>query len=387
MKKSGHFPSTAFSTTTFTPLRSAEEIANRFGLDAAIADLERLFSSSPSSSAPSSFSIATGGGPHPPFLDGASRGRRRPPVRVAYQGVRGSYCQEAAARAFSSFSGGVDAFPCSDGMEGAFAALELRDADRAVVPMENSLDGPIPRNLDLLLRHSPAVRIVGEIVLPVNHCLLSLPGSASRIRRVVSHPQALSHCRERLEAMGVDEVDEVHDAAAAARYVAENRIGDTAVIGSEMAAREFGLDVVRSNFQDRPGNYNRFLQLGLAGAAAPSSAAAPVGWKTTVAFSLEKGPSDLFQAMFAFESRGVAVDRVEHRPNRSNPIRLVAEEEGKGAGNGARPQGYFDYVFILDVVGSESDPKVKAAIARLREIAGFVRVLGSYATCEEAAAH
>lgn len=387
MKKSGHCPPTAFSTTTFSPLRSAEEIANRFGLDVAIADLERLFSSSPSSSASSS-SIATGGGPHPPFVEGPPQWRRRPPVRVAYQGVRGSYCQEAAARAFSSFSGGVDAFPCSDGMEGAFAALELGDADRAVVPMENSLDGPIPRNLDLLLRHSPAVRIVGEIVLPVNHCLLSLPGSASRIRRVVSHPQALSHCRERLEAMGLDEVDEVNDAAAAARYVAENRIGDTAVIGSEMAAREFGLAVVRSNFQDRPGNYNRFLQLGLAEAAAPPAASAPVGWKTTVAFSLEKGPSDLFQAMFAFESRGVAVDRVEHRPNRSNPIRLVAAEGKAGAGDvvGSRVS-YFDYVFILDVVGSESDPRVNAAIARLGEIAGFVRVLGSYATREEAAAH
>ncbi|CAL9114920.1 unnamed protein product [Musa textilis] len=125
-----------------SPLQVAEEIAARFGLEMAVAGLERIYSE-----------YDRGDGP-PAFSDPGSPGR---PLRVVYQGVRGSYCQEAAAAAFNSStaaedSGRLSFLPCSN-MEDAFAALEDGSADRAVAPMENSLDGPIHRNLDLLIRH------------------------------------------------------------------------------------------------------------------------------------------------------------------------------------------------------------------------------------------
>ncbi|CAL9095052.1 unnamed protein product [Musa textilis] len=347
-----------------SPLGTAEEMASRLGHDIAVANLERLFWQQ------------TAGGDRPP-ADGGSSGR---PVRVAYQGSRGSYCQEAATRAFPSSA--CEAFPCAH-MEDAFAVLEDHSADRAVVPAENSLDGPIDRNLDLLLRH-PGVRILGELVLPVNHCLLSFPGAPrSGLRRVISHPQALSHCRRSLEALDL-EVDEVCSAAEAAQFVAENRVADTAVIGSKMAAREFGLRVLEPDFQDQHlgGNFNRFLQLGLPSHAQGLSSSASTSGrrseqKTTVAFTLEDGASDLFRAMWIFESRGVKVLRVDHRPNRAKPLRVV-ERGGDGLGTAT----YLDYVFVLDVEGSASDPAVEAALVHMKEIAAFVRVLGSYVcTC------
>ncbi|KAJ0980503.1 hypothetical protein J5N97_008758 [Dioscorea zingiberensis] len=352
-------PSRSRQPMSKSPMKTAEELASLLGLEMAVAGLERLFREG-----------------DPP----ATPGQPGRPVRVAYQGVRGSYCQEAAAMAFPASFIASESFPCVN-MEDAFSALEDRSADRAVVPAENSLDGPIDRNLDLLLRH-PAVRIVGELILPVNHCLLSLPGvPRSGIRRVVSHPQALSHCAQGLQALGL-EVEEVSNAADAAQFLAENRIADTAVIGSEIAAAEFGLQVLERNFQDGGGsNYNRFFQLGLGlglnSWQVPTSSSSTGGaHKTTVAFSLEKGVSDLFPAMWAFESRGVKVVRVDHRPNRSNPVRVVHRD---GLGDAT----YFDYVFILDLEGSESDPDVRAAIDQLRGVAGvagFVRVLGSYAS-------
>ncbi|EHA8588515.1 arogenate dehydratase/prephenate dehydratase 2, chloroplastic [Cocos nucifera] len=337
-------------TTTSSPLQGAEDLAARLGLEMAAAGLELLFRDRK----------AFGAGDHPPP---PSPGRQRRPVRVAYQGVPGSYCQEAAAEAYPS-SSHPPFLPCPH-MEAAFSALEDGSADRAVVPIENSLDGPIPRNLDLLLRY-PAVRIVGELLLPVNHSLLALPGAPrSALRRVVSHPQALDHCRHRLQAFDL-EVEEVSSAADAARFVAEGRISDTAVIGSRIAAHEFGLRVLEENIQDQGpggGNMTRFLQLAL-GATGTGTG------KTTVAFSLPSGPSDLFRAMWAFESRGVRVTRVDHRPNRSSPVRVVDKA------------AYLDYVFVLDLEGAESDDHVRAALARLREFAGFVRVLGSYGcTC------
>ncbi|WOL03218.1 hypothetical protein Cni_G11938 [Canna indica] len=340
---------------TSCPVQDAEEIAARFGFEMAAAGLERLYGEHEHGDGPPAFS-----GPGSPD---------RRPLRVAYQGVRGSYSQEAAAAAFPSSAAAEDScrlsFLACSHMEGAFTALEDGSADRAVVPMENSLDGPIYRNFDLLIRH-PGFRIVGELLLPVDHCLLALPGATrSALRRVVSHPQALAHCRERVQHLGL-EFEEVANAAFAAEMVAAEGIRDTAVIGSKIAAKEFGLLVMERNFQDQPAgaNMNRFLQLAMD--------SGPVGGegqrrKTTVAFSLEKGPSDLFRALWAFEGLGVQVSRVNHRPDRAKPVRLVEKT--------AR----MNYVFFLDVEGAEWDHRVKSGIERLHELAGFVRVLGCYA--------
>lgn len=334
-----------------SPLRTAEEIASSFAHEIRVLELERLFQH------PS--------GPCPPAPDYARR-----PVRVAYQGVRGSYCQEAALKAFPTAH---QAFPC-DRMDEAFRCIEEKTADRAVVPVENSIDGAIDRNFDLLLRHG-GVRILSELVVSVNHCLLAVNGtSASGIKRVLSHPQALSHCRARLMSMNM-EVEEVANAADAAEYISDNQIMDTAVIGSKIAAKEFGLSIIQENFQDKTENFNRFLQLGpMSAAVAGTTSTTKPAEKTTVAFALTNGISDLYRAMWQFESRGVHVARVEHRPNRTNPIRS-AGADGKAT--------YFDYVFILDVDGSLSDKKVSSAVRGLEEISGFLRVLGSY-TCIQA---
>lgn len=364
---------TAATTTTPTsPLRTAEDLASRLCLDLAVAGLERLFfspSHSPHAPVPST---GQGGGGDPPDADPSPHR----PLRVAYQGARGSYCQEATSAAFSSLPGArLATFPCAH-MEDAFSALEDGAADRAVVPVENSLDGPIHRNLDLLLRH-PRVEVVGELVVPVNHCLLALPGdSLPAVRRVASHPQALAHCRSRLSALGV-ETEEAPNAADAARALAEGQLGaGTAVVGSRAAAQEFGLVVLRENLQDPAGggNYTRFLQLAL---KSTRHQLASVGRrKATVAFALERGPSELFRAMWAFESRGLAVTRVDHRPNRENPVRFV-DRAGERV-------GYFDYVFVLDVELATADSvALDSAVERLREICEFARVLGTYA-CETA---
>ncbi|XP_072996744.1 arogenate dehydratase/prephenate dehydratase 6, chloroplastic-like [Typha latifolia] len=195
---------------------------------------------------------------------------------------RVAYSREAAvASAFFSTA----SVPCSYA-EDAFAAVEDGAADLAVIPIENSRDGAIHRNLDLLLRH-PYIRIVGEFIVPVDD--------------------------------------------------------------------EF--------------NY-RFLQVGLELNARVAVPGTPT--KTTIAFSLKNGVSDLVRVMWVFEMRGVRVIRIDHRPNRSAPVRVVERKDGAGEAT------YFDYVFVLDVEGSASEPNLEKAIERLMEVAGFVRVLGSY---------
>ncbi|KAI3949501.1 hypothetical protein MKW92_024909 [Papaver armeniacum] len=327
------------------------------------------------------------------FIGGNSHGfssygrgyRRRPMIKVVYQGVRGSYCQEAAVKAFSSNISNVDLLSsCSTGMEDAFQALEDRSADRAIIPIENSLDGTIDRNLDLLLRHSQNVEILSELIIPVNHCLLAGNNQLMNIRRIVSHPQALSHCKTKLleyksylSSLGCDlEVIEVENAADAAKFISENGILDTAVIGSRVAAKEFGLQIVEENIQDtsNSGNFNRFLELGRKNIT-PSTSNGIKNKKTTIAFALEKGVSDMHKALSIFERANINVTRVEHRPNRSNPVIVKKDNNQK------QPPCCFDYVFILDLE-TEEERKLKVVLSELEKISGeSVHVLGSNYTC------
>ncbi|KAL5981768.1 hypothetical protein ACLOJK_015831 [Asimina triloba] len=366
---SDHHPEAATSaesssTRKFSPSLSAvtaDGIASSLGHELNVLELERLFNKSGKDVClPPQFAGPSFPSPVIEFPD-------RRPVRVAYQGVLGSYCQEAAVKAFSS---ACEAFPCSN-MEEAFQALKENAADRAIIPIENSIDGSIERNFDLLLRHED-VKIVGETIIPVNHCLLAMPGASTNcLKRILSHPQALSHCKEKLEGQFPHvEIQEVPNAADAACYVSEDRIADTAVIGSKIASREFGLQLLEQNFQDPYGNFNRFLHLGLEYPAVLKGTEHSKGWKTTIAFSLNKGVSDLFWVLWQFESRKVNVLRVDHRPNRASPVRVVEKETGKVQ--------HLDYVFILDLEGNVSDSRLGNAIKHLKEIAGFVRVLGSY---------
>lgn len=156
-------------------------------------------------------------------------------LRVAYQGVPGAYSEAAAGKAYPN----CEAIPC-DQFEVAFQAVELWIADRAVLPVENSLGGSIHRNYDLLLRHR--LHIVGEVQLPVHHCLLALPGVRKEyLTRVISHPQALSQCEHTLTKMGINVVREaVDDTAGAAEYIALNNLRDTAAIASARAADLYG---------------------------------------------------------------------------------------------------------------------------------------------------
>ncbi|XP_057817772.1 arogenate dehydratase 1 isoform X2 [Cryptomeria japonica] len=167
-------------------------------------------------------------------------------LRVAYQGVPGAYSEAAASKAYPD----CDAVPC-DQFEAAFQAVELWVADRAVLPVENSLGGSIHRNYDLLLRHR--LHIVGEVQLPVHHCLLALAGTRKEdLRRVISHPQALAQCEHTLTKLGLKVAREAFDdTALAAQVVAEQYLRDTAAIASARAADIYGLTVLADGIQAR----------------------------------------------------------------------------------------------------------------------------------------
>ena len=165
------------------------------------------------------------------------------PLRVAYQGVPGAYSEMAALKALPN----GEPYPCAQ-FETAFQTVSQWMADRAVLPVENSLGGSIHTVYDLLLRYR--LHIVGETSVAVDHCLLALPGvKIPDVKRVISHPQALAQCDGYLRQLGVVR-EAVDDTAGAAMAISKNGWRETAAIASNRAAELYGMDALDTSIQD-----------------------------------------------------------------------------------------------------------------------------------------
>ncbi|CAL9048754.1 arogenate dehydratase/prephenate dehydratase 6, chloroplastic-like [Musa acuminata AAA Group] len=286
-------------------------------------------------------------------------------LRVAYQGVPGAYSEAAAGKAYPN----CEAIPC-DQFEVAFQAVELWIADRAVLPIENSLGGSIHRNYDLLLRHR--LHIVGEVQLPVHHCLLALPGVRKEyLTRVMSHPQALAQCELTLSRLGLNVTREAFDdTAGAAEHVASKGLRDTAAIASARAAELYGLQVLADGIQDDGCNVTRFVML----AREPIIPRTDRPFKTSIVFAHDgEGTSVLFKVLSAFAFRNICLTKIESRPHRHRPIRLV-DDANVGTAK------HFEYMFYIDFQASMAETRAQNALAEIQEFTSFLRLLGSYPT-------
>lgn len=266
-------------------------------------------------------------------------------MRIAYQGEPGAYSEAAALR----FSDHTDLLPC-EAFEDVFKAVAAGRATHGILPVENSVGGSIHRNYDLLMEHD--LPIVGEVVLPIRHHLLALPGTAvDRVQRIYSHPQALAQCERFLREFGAVQVTSTYDTAGSAKLIKEQGLDDAAAIASERAALVFGLEVLRSDIQDYSDNITRFLVISRT--ADPEASAD----KTTLVFSLANEPGALFKALSVFALRDIDLTKIESRPIRGRP---------------------WEYLFYVDVPVSRQDLRCARALVHLAEFARTLRTLGSY---------
>ncbi|XAR59795.1 Arogenate dehydratase [Bertholletia excelsa] len=281
-------------------------------------------------------------------------------LRVAYQGVHGAYSESAAEKAYPN----CEAVPCEQ-FDTAFEAVERWLVERAVLPIENSLGGSIHRNYDLLLRHR--LHIVGEVKLAIRHCLLANPGvKVEELKRVLSHPQALAQCEHTLTRLGMVR-EAVDDTAGAAKLVAFHKLKDAGAVASSAAARIYGLNILAEDIQDDSDNVTRFLML----AREPIIPGTDRPFKTSIVFSLEEGPGTLFKALAVFAMRDVNLTKIESRPLQKQALREVDDS------NNGSPK-CFPYLFYVDFEASMADQNAQNALGHLKEMATFLRVLGSY---------
>ena len=306
-------------------------------------------------------SVTTGGGGQ----DGTG-------LRVAYQGAPGAYSEFAAKTALP----GCETVPCR-AFADALAAVDRGLVDRAILPVESTMEGTALRNYDLLLRHDLVV--AQEINLFVHYCLLAMPGvRATEVRRVISHPMALAHCGRALARLGVDR-EPVEDTAGAVEMLRSNMMLDTAAIASPRAADLYGLDVLAHGLQDESWNVTRFLLL----SKPPSPVAVPVDAdaKTSMVVAHRGGSmAVVLKVLSAFSSRNINMSKLEVINNEAGvgeprPPVMILDTGARGAPT----LRAFPHVLYVDCEGAADDPLVREAIKEIEKFAVFVRVLGCYA--------
>jgi prephenate dehydratase len=284
-------------------------------------------------------------------------------VKIAYLGPAGTFTEDALGEV--EFEAGENIEPLrKSSIHDAILAVEEGEADRAFVPIENSIEGSVRNTLDTLAFETESVSIIGEHDFAVHAALLTRePLELDQIAVVLSHPQPLSQCARFLrEHLPGAELRETASTAEAARLVGESS-EPWAAIGAVAAAELYGCTVLREQIEDEGNNVTRFVWIGRGRVKLGAGGLPPHGeaWKTSLVFS-ELGddhPGALVEALRELSSRNVNLTRIESRP-----LRL----------------GLGRYMFFCDLEGAISEPAVKGAVDALRGKAESVRILGSYPT-------
>jgi prephenate dehydratase len=277
-------------------------------------------------------------------------------ARVGYLGPEGTFSHEAALAGGARIDGAeLIALPTIFDVVVAVASGEV---DRAVVPIENSIEGSVSATLDTLAIDAEAVQIVGEHVHRIEQCLIARePIELSAVQTVLSHPQASAQCAHFLhDRLPQARVMTTSSTADAVRMVAERGEG-WAALGPRLAARRYGCELLAEGVEDRAGNETRFVWL--AQEALPQVPSDATRWKTSLLFWGDGtgAPGWLVRCLSELSDRGVNMTRIESRPRK-------------------RALGL--YMFFIDCEGAAWDPDLAPALAALEGHTEVLRVLGSY---------
>ena len=228
----------------------------------------------------------------------------------------------AALEALADLSRSVEIVPCTVSAV-VFERLLEGSVDAAVLPIENSLHGSVAEHYDLLLEHP--VRIVQESLLRIRFNLIAMPGvQFGNLRQVLSHPVALAQCRRFLAANRQLEAVPFYDTAGSVKHLMESQLRDTAGIAPELAATQYGGEILQRDLEDHTANFTRFHTIVRRDEAPTLNGQLPsVPNKMTLAFSVEHRPGTLVQALQLLSEAGVDLTRIESRPVPGSPWEYI----------------------------------------------------------------
>ena len=267
-------------------------------------------------------------------------------ARVAFQGAPGAFSEQAAVQLLGEK---IRLVPRPT-FESLFLSIEDNSADYILAPIENSLAGFVHASLNLLL--DSKLYIIGEVIIPISHCLIGCPDSSfETIVAVESHPVALDQCRRFLAANPQIKRIAAEDTAGSVERIISQGDPTRAAIAGQRAAEKYGGVILREHLEDSSENYTRFLLLSTAQEFAEDAD------KLSLVIELPHQPGALHSALEPFARRGIDLLKIEGRPVKGRP---------------------WEYGFYLDVRGSVHDRDVIETLAELRNRRVETRILGAY---------
>src|SRR6202046_886250 len=274
-----------------------------------------------------------------------------PNARVAFQGERGAFSEEAAIKLLGEK---VTLVPRPT-FEAAFRAIFDGLADYILAPIENSLAGSVHRSFDLLV--NSGLNILAEEIIPIAHNLIGAPGARfDEITVAESHPVALAQCEQffsmhpRLKRIATE------DTAGSVREVVGSKDRTRAAIAGSRAARIYGGAILQEHLEDNRENYTRFLLLSES-PELPGNGSQEKANKLSRVFQLDHRAGALYHALEPFARRNLNLMKIESRPVHGRP---------------------WQYRFYLDLQASRRDPEVAAALRELEGLVANLQILGSY---------
>ncbi|MEX2479112.1 MAG: prephenate dehydratase [Gracilimonas sp.] len=272
-------------------------------------------------------------------------------IRVSYQGTDGAYSHLAATRHFSERYAKVDAIGY-DTFKQAAQALQEEKVDYAILPIENTTAGSINDTYDIVGNEN--VHIVGEEILKVVHCLMSVePVELSKIRRILSHPQAIAQCTNFLSKLPRCKVESYLDTAMSAKKILEDGDITQAAIAGAHAADLYGLHVIESDIANQQQNYTRFV----VAARKPVKVDAQIPAKTSLMMVTSNEEGSLIDCLNILHKHKINMSKLESRPRMNEP---------------------WKYSFYLDIHGNIDEPEVSAGLNELEAKAEELKILGCY---------
>jgi len=269
---------------------------------------------------------------------------------IAFQGERGAYSEEAALKFFGQK---IKTISCKTFSE-VFRAVEKEKADYGIIPIENSLEGSIGENYDLLLKSK--LKISGETILRIRHCLITgKETKLNSITKIYSHPQALGQCREFLEKLNVELIP-FYDTAGSVKMIKEKNLKDSAAVAGEGAGRVYDMKILKREIETNYKNFTRFFIIS-------KEDKKPTGKdKTSIIFLTKHIPGALYKALGIFAVSDINLTKLESRPVIGKP---------------------WEYAFYLDFEGHQKDKIIREALEILRHNCLFLKIIGSYPKAKE----
>jgi len=277
------------------------------------------------------------------IIEESRRLQEQPLELIGFQGEHGAFGEAAARR----FRPDLVPIPCPQ-FSDVFEGVESGQLDFGIVPVENSLAGPVTLVNEMLVE--TGLKVIGAVRHRVSHCLMALPNTKFEdVEKVYSHPQALSQCRDFLVAHGIEAMP-FYDTAGAARMLASDRPKRSAVIADSLCAGLYNLAIIKSGVEDHPLNFTRFLVIAL-------KLTEGAGAKHSIIFSTPHRAGSLFAVLRLFAESNINLTRIESFPFRSDP-RV--------------------FIFFLDFQTSPETPELGSILEKVREKTTMLKHLGSY---------